>query len=85
MKRQDLALVVVIAVISVVIASILSSIVFKPITKSSEVSEVMPLSSTFPDVVNDPAYNSFLNSNALDPSQPVQIGQSKNNNPFSGQ
>jgi hypothetical protein len=43
---------------------------------------VEKIPSSLPDVKNDSNYNSFINSNALDPTQPVQIGNTQNKNPF---
>jgi hypothetical protein len=43
------------------------------------------ISQSFPDFKNDPAYQLFLYQGALDPTQPIQIGNSQNSAPFNSQ
>lgn len=82
MKRKDLILIVIVAVITGLISIILSSLFFNPPKKDSKVPVVEPLSTTLPDIKNDPNYNSFLNEQSLNPAQPVQIGPAGNTVPF---
>ncbi|HEU5004985.1 MAG TPA: hypothetical protein VFT49_02795 [Candidatus Saccharimonadales bacterium] len=49
---------------------------------SITINSVPALPTSFPDVKNDSAYKNFLNSNALDPTQAIQLGNS-NSSPFS--
>jgi len=74
---------IVVAVITAVIAFILTSMIFSsPKHHDLKAPVVNTITPTLPDVKNDPAYNTFLNSNALDATQPVQVGNSQNNQPF---
>lgn len=82
MKRKDFIPVIGAAVLAGVFALILSSVFFNPPKHDSKVPAVESLDTKLPDVKNDPAYNSFLNDKALDPTQPVQISPGENNVPF---
>lgn len=84
MKRKDLLLLISVAVGTGVISLIIAGLLFAPKRLSTKVPVVKPIDSSFPDVVNDPTYNSFLNSNALDLTQPVRIGNNQNQAPFNG-
>jgi hypothetical protein len=82
-KTENKTKLIAAAVITAVIAFILSSMIFNsPKKHNLTVPVVQPITSTLPDVHNDPAYNTFLNSGALDATQPVQVGNSQNNQPF---
>lgn len=84
MKRKDLLTLVGVAVFTAVFSVVLASIIFAPKKLSMQVPVIDKINATFPDVQNDPAYNSFLNNNALDLTQPVQIGPNNQNQvPFS--
>lgn len=77
------ATLIVIAIVTAVISLIISSALFNsPAKHTLKAPVVQALPSTFPDIKNDPAYNTFLNDNALDATQPVQVGNSQNNTPF---
>ena len=82
MKRKEITVLVVVAVISGVVALVVSGFIFTGPNKRTKVPEAEAVSSTFPDIKNDPAYQSFFNNRALDPTQPIQIGNSKNTTPF---
>jgi hypothetical protein len=83
MKRQDLFILVSVAAIAAVFSIVLASALFAPKKLSQKVPVVDKISETFPDVTHDPAYTSFLNSQALDLIQPVQIGpHNQNQQPF---
>ena len=82
MKAKDLALIALFGVLAAVISFIVSGMVFKPPVGSTSVPEVIAIDPKFPDVKNDSAYNTIFNNNALDPTQPVQIGNQNNNIPF---
>lgn len=83
MQRKELATVITVAVASGIISLVVAGLLFNsPSQRTAKVPVVQPISSTFPDVKNDPNYNFFLNTSALDPTQPIQIGNSQNNTPF---
>jgi hypothetical protein len=83
MKRKDLSKVVVVAVIWGIISIILSGLVFKAPVKNAKVPVVTPISTNFPQVNGESDYQAIFNTNALDPTQLIQIGNSQNNTPFS--
>ncbi len=83
MKRKDVAVLIAVGAITGLISLIISSLIFSvPKKQSSKVPAVDTITTSLPDVKNDPAYQSFLNPGALDPAQPVQIGNTQNNAPF---
>ena len=84
MKKQDSKTVLIIVlVVTAVFSFILASSILNPSKKKNlTVPVVQSLSSTFPDVKNDPAYNTFLNNNSLDATQPVQVGNNQNTKLF---
>lgn len=82
MKRKDLLTVLVIAIVAGLFSLIIASLVFSPKRLSTKVPVVDSIDKTFPDIKNDPSYTSFLNPNALDLTQPVQIGNNQNKAPF---
>lgn len=82
MRRREIILISSAALIAAVIALIVSSLVFNAPSSRTKVPVVERINPNFPDVKNDPAYSSFLNRNALDPTQPIQIGNTKNTSPF---
>jgi hypothetical protein len=83
MRKQDQTIIIVIAIISAVISLILASVLFgSPTKRNATVPIVQTIGTSLPDIKNDSSYNSFLNSNAIDPSQPVQTGSSQNQSPF---
>lgn len=84
MKQKDVAILILVAGLSAVISFVLAGIIFSPQKYSAEVPTAQPIDPNFPDVVNDSNYNNFLNPKALDPTVPVQIGDSQNKDPFSG-
>ncbi|MBI2592219.1 hypothetical protein HYW36_01960 [Candidatus Saccharibacteria bacterium] len=84
MNRKDLTALATVAALTGVISLIIASLFFSaPHQQSSKVPVVEPIGTSLPDIKNDPAYKYFLNTNALDPAQPVQIGNTQNNAPFS--
>lgn len=85
MKQKDLRVLILAAVVTAIFSFIIAGLLFgSPAAHSSQVPVVQTLNSSFPDVKNDPDYNAFLNSNALDPTQPVHIGSNNNTAPFGG-
>ncbi|MGH7157367.1 MAG: hypothetical protein ACREGG_04645 [Candidatus Saccharimonadales bacterium] len=83
MQRKELATVVTVAIASGLISLVIAGSLFNsPSQRTAKVPVVQAIQSSFPDVKNDPNYNFFLNESALDPTQPIQIGNSQNNTPF---
>jgi len=82
MKRSDLLSLVAVTILAGVISLIIANLLFSPKKFSTPVPVVNNISSSFPDVTNDPSYNTFLNTNALDLTLPVQIGNNQNKTPF---
>jgi len=85
MKRSDLTLLTSIAVVAALISYFVAGSVFNSPSKRTKVPVVETLSPSFPDVKNDPAYQLFMYPGALDPTQPIQIGNSNNSAPFNSQ
>jgi len=85
MKREDIIKIGLVAGISAIISLVIAVAMFNsPAKHNQKVPVVQPITTSFPDVANDPSYNVIFNSNALDPTQPVQIGNSQNTSPFTG-
>jgi len=85
MKRKDVTVLIVAAVITGVFSLVLTSMVFKvPVNHNLKVTTAQSISTNFPDINNDPAYNAIFNKNALDPAQPLQVGGQPNTTPFNG-
>jgi len=83
MKRKDIFTLLIVAVITGFVSLIITNIIFSvPKDRSAKVLKVDVLPTSLPDVKNDPSYQAFLNSSALDLTQPVQIGNSQNTTPF---
>lgn len=83
MKRKELMTLALVVFLTAIISLILAGALFNsPAKRSAKVPVVPVISSSFPDVKNDPNYNFFLNEKALDPTQTIQIGGSPNNSPF---
>jgi len=81
MKQKDLALILVIAFISAVIAVFVSNAVFTGGNKRKQKAEVVEsISSEFkaPD-------STYFNPQSIDPTQPITIGNTTNPDPFTGQ
>lgn len=84
MKRRRIFSLVVAMVIFGIVSYIVSGFIFRLPTKNAKAPVVESVNQNFPDVASDPTYTSIFNSNALDPTLPVQIGGSSNNQPFTG-
>jgi hypothetical protein len=84
MKRKEMFLFGVIIGMTAIIAFFVSGMIFSaPKGRVTQIPNVVPLTTSLPDLKNDPSYKAFLNSSALDATQPVSIGQgSENTNPF---
>jgi hypothetical protein len=85
MKREDIVKIGLVAAISAIVSVFIAGAIFNsPAKHNQKVPVVPPISTSFPDVANDPNYTGIFNSSALDPTQPVQIGNSQNSSPFTG-
>lgn len=86
MKRKELALIIGSAFITAIIAYVFSSIIFKvPTNRSTKVPVAGSISTRFPDIKNDPSYNTIFNNTALDPAVPLNASTTPNNQPFNSQ
>lgn len=73
-----------VAFVTAVFSFILSGVLFKTPPHNLKVTTADKVDTSFPDIKNDPAYNTIFNGNALDPAQPLQIGSTQNTQPFNG-
>lgn len=79
MKRQGIALIIVVVFISAIISLVVSNLIFPSKTRQQKVEAVDPISSNF--TTPDPTY---FNSQSVDPTKLITIGPSGNPNPFNG-
>lgn len=85
MKRKELITIASVAVIAAIFSIILSGILFgSPKKNPIKVPVADKINPSFPAVQTDDAYKPFFNSNALNPTQLIQIGGNNNTNPFQG-
>ena len=85
MKQGDIVKVSLVAGISAIISLFVAKAIFNsPAKHNLKVPVVQSINTSFPDVANDPNYTVIFNTSALDPTQPVQIGNSQNSAPFTG-
>jgi hypothetical protein len=82
MKRKDLTKVIFVAIIWGIFSIVVSGVIFKSPVKNARVPVVKPINTSFPQVSTDSNYQAIFNTNALDPTQLIQIGNSQNNTPF---
>lgn len=80
MKKKDIALIVVIAIISGVVSLIISTKVF--VTQASLQQKVEKVDAIVPDFTQPDA--KYFNANSIDPAQTIQLGDGNNTNPFNG-
>lgn len=84
MKQKDMIIVASAAVMAAIFSFVASGLIFRsPSSRSSAVPTADTINTTFPDIKNDPKYNSIFNSNALDAAQRVEVGSGGNSQPFS--
>jgi len=78
MKQKDIALIMVVVFISVIVSIFVSKALFaSPKNRQQAVEVVDPISSSFqvPD-------SHYFNSQSIDPTKLIKIGDSSNQNPF---
>ena len=86
MKQKDWLLVGLVGFITAIFSLMISSALFgSPQKHPIKVPVVTPISSKFPTPQNDDSYKVFYNSNALNPTQLIQIGGNGNTAPFNDQ
>lgn len=80
MKQKDIALFVVIGVISAVISIVVSNYFFSSSSgKKQQVEVIQAITTDFP-----PPDSAYFNSTAFDPTRQITIGQNVNTDPFKG-
>lgn len=78
MKQKDLSLILVVVFISAILSVFLSKALFaSPKNRQQQVDVVKPISTSFP--APDSRY---LNTQSIDPTVVITIGNSANSNPF---
>ena len=77
MKKNDLAIVLLIVSISLVVAYLIGQAIVPPQKHSAQVEVVTPVTSD----VTQPSQTTF-NQSAINPAVPVNIGDSSNQQPF---
>jgi hypothetical protein len=80
MKKNDIALIVLIVSITMTISYFLAkAIIGEPKSQNTQVEVVEPITSSVPEP--DPA---IFNKDAINPTVPIQIGNPSNQQPFGG-
>jgi hypothetical protein len=80
MKQKDIALIVVVVVISAIASLVVSNTIFaSPAKRQQQVDVVQSLNASFPT-----PDSRYFNSSSIDPTQFTQIGNTTNPNPFNG-
>lgn len=78
MKQKDIALILVMVFISGVLALLISNFVFSKPQNREQTAEVVDIiNSDFP-----PPPSKYFNSNSVNPTQQIEIGNTTNPNPF---
>ena len=80
MKQKDIALIVIVVIISIFISLFASKAIFAPPkNRQQKVEVVQPITADFPKPDNH-----YFNPQAFDPTQTITIGGNANPDPFSG-
>jgi len=78
MKQKDIALIVVVILISVIFSLLLSKwLISSPSQRSYKVEVVQPITADFP-----PPDKKYFNEKSFDPTKLIQIGNESNTKPF---
>lgn len=80
MKKKDLGVIGLVAVVSVVIAVVLSGFLIPSKERNQEVEVVQPINSTF-----ERPPEAYFNTNSNNPTQDISIQEEANTNPFGSQ
>jgi len=79
MKQKDIALIAVIVVVSGIASLFISKAIFgSPQSKQQQVEVVQPITADFPQ-----PDSKYFNDKSIDPTKPITIDESGNNQPFS--
>jgi len=85
MKQKDIVLLAVVGVITAIFSVFVSGLLFGGHKSNANVPTAAPISTTFPDVKNDPTLSSIFNNGALDPAQAVPVDtNNQHTQPFNG-
>jgi hypothetical protein len=80
MKQKDIALIIVIVILSAIVSLFVSKALFaSPKNRHQNVEVVNPISTKFPE-----PDKSYFNDQSFDPAQPIDLGQNANSDPFGG-
>ena len=80
MKSKDIAVIGIVVIISIVLSVVVSKSLIVPAKNRQQKVEVVPqISTSFPA-----PSSSYFNTNSIDPTQLITIGNNNNGNPFSG-
>jgi hypothetical protein len=83
MKQKDIMVLATIVIVAAVFSIIVAGKVFNSSDKHKLTApEVSSIDSSFPNIRDEPAYNTVFNDNAIDPTQLIKIGTSQNDTPF---
>ena len=81
MKQKDIALIVVLCILSGIVALILSQLVFSSKADKQQTAEVVDvITADFPDPPKK-----YFNADSVDPTQLIKITDNNNTNPFKDQ
>lgn len=81
MKQKDILVIVIVVFISGIFSLFFTKLIFpESKTRNEKVEVVQPITSEF----NKPDQK-YFNSNSIDPTQIIKIGDSNNNQPFNNQ
>jgi len=80
MKKKDIIVIVLVVIVSGVLAAVSSKLIIRPNDKKQEAEVVQAITPDFssPD-------KRFFNAKSIDPTLPIQIGNSANPDPFKGE
>ena len=80
MKQKDIALIIVVAFVSAIMSVVISGKIFAPPkNRHQNVETVQAISTDFPK-----PDSKYFNSQSIDPTQLIQIGNNANTAPFNG-
>ena len=84
MKQKDIALLIGVGFFTAIISFVISGLLFGGSQKKTSVPTAEPISTSFPDVRHDPGLHAIFYDGAVDPAQPVPVGNNQNPQPFNG-
>ncbi len=79
MKQKDIILIIVVVFISGIFSLIISQKLFSSTVGKQQVEVVQAINPSFPT-----PSSTYFNSQSVDPTQLIQIGNNNNTNPFNG-